>query len=117
MANSSNPIIESARAQFAALDLRRIEVAEWGDGTGPLVLFAEPVTLADKKRLSARHTDGGIQEMYVHTLILKAQTADGKPAFTLDDKRALMTAVDPSVVERIAHAILATPSMEDVEKK
>jgi hypothetical protein len=113
----ANPIIERARLHFRADDVRRIEVPEWGDADGaPMVLYAAPVTLAEKKTLHNRYKDGGLQEMYVHALILKAQTADGKPAFTLEDKRALMTAVSPAVVERIAEAILHSASVEDAEK-
>lgn len=117
-----NAIIAAARAHFRADERRSVEVPEWSvaadaDGNpAPLVLFWSPITLADKKRLSARHQDGGMQEMYVHALINKAQTADGKPAFSLEDKRYLMNDVDPAIVERIALQILRAPSLEDAEK-
>lgn len=113
----ANPIIERARLHFKADEPRRIEVPEWGEGEGaPLVLLAAPVTLADKKLLHNRYKDGGLQEMYVHALILKATHVDGRPAFTLEDKRALMTACDPAVVERVAGVILRVADLEDAEK-
>lgn len=112
----ANPIIEMARAHFRADDRRRIEVPEWGAPGAPLVLFAPPVTLLDKQVLHGRYKDGGIQAMYVHALILKAQREDGAPAFTLEDKPQLMRSVEPAVVERIAEAILASRSVEDAEK-
>ncbi|MEY2653822.1 MAG: hypothetical protein RLZZ524_850 [Pseudomonadota bacterium] len=112
----ANPIIDRARLHFRADERRAIEVPEWGEAGAPLVLFAAPVTLADKKRLHNRYKDGGLHEMYVHALIDKAQTEAGAPAFTLDDKRSLMTAVDPGVVERIAAQILAAAGPEDAEK-
>ena len=106
-----------ARLHFAADDLRRIEVPEWGAAPdAPLVLMYAPVTLADKKLLHNRYKDGGLQEMYVHALILKAKKPDGAPAFTLDDKRDLMTRVDPAVVERIAATLLDAIGLEGAEK-
>ena len=111
-----NAIIDRARLHFRADERRRIEVMEWGEGGVPLVLYAAPCTLADKRILHNRYKDGGLQEMYVHALVLKAQKEDGTPAFDAGDKRALMTAVAPEVVERIAEAILASASGEDAEK-
>lgn len=111
MASTGNPIIEAARLHFRADERRAIEVPEWG-----VVLQYAPVTLADKRLLHNRYKDGGLQEMYVHALILKAQKPDGSPAFTLDDKRDLMTKVDPAVVERIAATMLQAMAPEDAEK-
>ena len=112
----ANDIISRARLHFRADERRAISVPEWGEESAPLVLYARPVTLADKKRLHNRYKDGGLQEMYVHALIDKAEDEAGKPAFTLDDKRSLMHAVDPNVVERIAAQILGAVSPEDAEK-
>ena len=112
-----NPILERARLHFKADEPRRIDVPEWGEAPGtPLVLFAKPVTMADKKLLNNRYKDGGLQEMYVHALIVKATDANGKPAFDLGDKRDLMHTADPAVVERIAQQILHVADLEDAEK-
>lgn len=107
----ANPIIEAARLHFRADERRAIEVPEWG-----VVLYATPVTLADKRKSFNRFKSGGLQEAYVHMLIDKAQKEDGSAAFKLDDKVDLMNQVDPAVVERIAEAMLATASQEDAEK-
>jgi hypothetical protein len=107
----ANPIIEAARLHFRADERREIDVPEWG-----VVLYAAPVTLADKRKLHNRYKDGGLQEMYVHALIEKAQLPDGKPAFTLEDKRDLLNKVAPEVVERVAEAILKAATPEDAEK-
>lgn len=112
----ANPIIDRARLHFRPDERRRIEVPEWGEPGAPEVLWAPPCTLADKRVLHNRYKDGGLQEMYVHALIMKAQKEDGTPAFTLEDKRALMTSVAPAVVERIAEAILDSAGVEDAEK-
>lgn len=111
-----NPIIERARLHFNGDEPRRIEVPEWGEPGAPLVLFAKPVTMADKQLLHNRYKDGGMQEMYAHALVLKARNADGTPAFDLADKRELMRNADPAVVERIAQQILAVADLEDAAK-
>jgi hypothetical protein len=112
----ANPIIDRARMHFRGDEPRRIEVPEWGEAGAPLVLLATPVTLAEKKQLNNRYKDGGLWEMYVHALILKARTPDGKPAFDLADKRDLMTGAAPEVVERIAQQILHIVEAEDAAK-
>lgn len=113
----SNPILDRARLHFAGDEPRRIDVPEWGEAPDqPLVLFAKPVTMADKQLLHNRYKSGGLQEMYAHALVLKARNADGTPAFDLGDKRELMHHADPSVVERIAQQILAVADLEDAAK-
>jgi len=112
----ANDIIDRARLHFRADERRRVEVPEWGDASGPLVLFYAPITLADKAKLRARMNEESLQAMWAQTLILKAQREDGKPAFTLDDKRALMHSVSPEVVERVAGQMLLSASLEDAEK-
>lgn len=112
----ANPIIDRARLHFRADERHRIEVPEWGEPGAPLVLWCPPCTLADKRTLHNRYKDGGLQDMYVHALIMKAQREDGTPAFTLEDKRPLLTSVAPAVVERIAETILASATPEDAEK-
>lgn len=107
----ANPIIEAARLHFRADERRVIEVPEWGDNGAVLILYAPPVTLADKRKFYNRYKDGGLQEAYVHILIDKTQKQDGAPAFTLEDKRALLNQVSPEVVERIAEAVLAGSSV------
>lgn len=112
----ANPIIEAARLHFRPEEVRRFEVPEWGEPGKPLVLFAKPVTLADKLLFNNRYKTGGVQEMYVTVLIKKAKREDGSAAFTLDDKHALMNSVSPEVVERLAEAILLTVTVEEAAK-
>ena len=39
--------IERAVAHFSAQEFRAIEVPEWGDDDGPLVIYVEPFTLRE----------------------------------------------------------------------
>ena len=47
---------------------------------------------------------------------MKARDAEGKPLFTLEDKRALLHGVDWAVVTRVVGEIVAAPSVEDAVK-
>ena len=107
--------IDNAKAHFRDQGQRRIEVPEWGDERGPLVVYAEPLTLAERRRLFQRNKGDDVG-LSVDLLIVKARDADGKPLFSLDDKQALLNGVDPAVVARVAADIIAAPSLEDAEK-
>lgn len=108
-------LIEKAKAHFATFAARRIEVPEWGDPGQPLVLFAEPLTLAEMRRL--RRENGSDEFGYLVALvILKAKTADGQPAFTLEHKHDLQHRVHPNVIARIAGEIAAASTVEEQAK-
>lgn len=112
----ANPIIDRARAHFAGQGTHSIEVPEWGDDAVPLVIYWTPITCAERQKIAARYKDGHSQEALVYAIIIKAKSANGDMLFTLEDKQALMTGVDVSVIDRIAAEILATPTIEDAEK-
>lgn len=111
-----NPIIDRARAHYAAHGAESLDVPEWGDEAGPLRVYWTPVTCAERQKITNRYKDGQSQEALVYVLILKACDAKGNPLFSLDDKPALMNGVDVAVVDRIASAILTAPSVDDMEK-
>lgn len=108
-------IIERAKSHFAAYGARRIEVAEWGEPGAPLVLVAEPLTLAEMAKLrGANKTDE--HGYLVDLLIMKAKREDGSPAFTLADKWDLKNKVDPIVIARVAADIATVPTAAEAEK-
>ena len=37
--------IDRAKAHFKSLQIKAIEVPEWGDENGPLIVYVEPFTL------------------------------------------------------------------------
>lgn len=109
--------IDAAKRHFSALGRHRIEVPEWpaDDGT-PLVIHAAPMTLADKQKVARVGEREGHVAMLASVLILKAEDADGKKLFTLDDKHALINVVDSEVISGIVKKMMETPSVEDQEK-
>lgn len=110
-----NPILERARDHFASLDGQSIEVSEWGDDDGPLVVFFDPMTLREKSRLyrMAKNDD---MALLAHAVIMKAADGSGNKLFTLEDKHALMNKVDPNILARIANRIIGA-NEDDTEKK
>jgi hypothetical protein len=112
----ANPIIDRAKAHYAAYGVQSASVPEWGEADQPLQVYWSPVTLAERQKIVNRIKDGATLEAMAYALILKAQDGQGKNLFSLEDKLALMNGVDASVVERVAGLILAAPSVEDAEK-
>lgn len=111
-----NPIIERARLHFSAQGTQSIEVPEWGDETGPLTIYWTPITLSERQKIGNRAREGQTHESLAYAIILKALARDGTPLFTIDDKHSIVNGVDAGVVDRIAGAILAAPSVEDAQK-
>ena len=109
--------IDFARAHFSAKARITVEVPEWPvEGGGPLVVHASPLTLAEKQRIDKYRETWGKMEALAYTLIIKAEDAEGKKLFSLDDKRSLMTQVDPDVLARVVLDIVAPVTPEDLQK-
>jgi len=95
-----------------------VEVDEWGEGDDPLLLYYGPVTARDIEKVQRKYKDflsNVSMGAMVETIILKCQTEDGEPAFTLEDKPILMG--EPiGVVTKVFGAIFNSDSVEDHEK-
>ena len=109
---ADNPVLRRAMDHFRGREMQVIEVPEWGDDNAPLLVYARPLTMADKNVL-ARGSDGNDLGVFVDVIIMKAETADGEKLFTKMDKPQFMRGVDPEVITRVASAILRTDSVED----
>jgi hypothetical protein len=107
--------IELAKAHFKAQSVKTIEVPEWGEANKPLLIYATPLTLAEKRKLfnGAKENDLAV---LVDCIIMKAKDEKGDAVFTLEHKRDLMNGVDPDIIARIANEILTTLSQEELLK-
>lgn len=106
-------VLDRAKAHFEAQEVKRIEVPEWADEGGkPTVMYSQPFTLADRKKL-AKFAQEDDLEFIVRLVIMKCENDDGEKVFDLSDKPVLMNKVDPNIIARIASAITSTPSVED----
>lgn len=96
---------ERAAKHLAALPPRRIEVPEWGDAPDrPLVIYAKPITMAEKARL-LKIGDDRPEEFLLEAIIMLAVDEGGQRIFDLDDK-ALLRRSSADVVERIGNEII-----------
>jgi hypothetical protein len=105
-------IIDSAVSHFSNKEIRSIEIPEWG-----VKLFSKNLTLDDKSRMLSR-ANGNSTDYLIYAVIFGTTDAEGKPAFTLEDKSSLRNKVDPEIVSRIATWVLesGTKSEEEREK-
>lgn len=107
-------ILDRAKAHFESQETKRIEVPEWADENGnPTVIFAEPFTLEERKKL-VKFSKEDDMEFIARLVIMKALNEDGSKVFDLSDKPALMNKVDPQVVMRLANEISASPTVEEM---
>jgi len=109
-------ILDNAKQHFQQKETKHIEVPEWGDENGPLIIYAEPLTLNDKQRIYKKAKEGELISL-AYVLIWFAKDKDGEKLFTIEDKRALLNSVDPNVLADIANTILDAPSVEELKKK
>lgn len=109
-------IIDRVKAHFDAKEIKKIEVSEWGEEGKPLIIYAQPMTLAETRNLfkGAKNDDLGVM---VDVIVLKSKDADGNKIFKLDDKQVLLNNADPSVIARVSKDILSSTSFEEAEKK
>jgi hypothetical protein len=107
-------VLDRATAHFESKEVKRIEVPEWGDENGtPAVLMFEPFTINEQKTLRKIAKDDET-EFVVRLVIMKVMDESGNKVFDLSDKPTLMNKVDPNIIIRIAGAITAAESVEDM---
>ena len=109
-------IIDRVKAQFEALGIKKIEVAEWGEEGKPLIIYCSPFTLGEKRGLfkNAKNDDLGV---LVDAIVLKAKDSEGNKIFKLDDKLTLLNNADANVIARVSTEMLNGVSYEEAEKK
>jgi hypothetical protein len=101
------------------LDAKRVEVAQWGDENGPLVLFATPLSCGDFNKIQRKHPDflnSMTVEGLVDMVILIAKDAEGNKAFDIADKPVLMRQ-PVGVVSSVAGELMGDISQVDDAKK
>ncbi len=105
--------IDRITQHFTTQETKIIEVPEWADEDGkPLVIHAEPMTLAEKSRLYKMAKDDDMS-LLAYVLILKAKDEHGNKLFTLAEKKTLMEKSDPEVLARVATAIMNAKTIEE----
>lgn len=109
----SSSVIDRVRAHFDQ-GLRKFEVPEWGDESGPLVIYTTPLTLKERRSIM-KLAGGDEQDGLARTLIMKARDKDGQALFTLEDKKTLVEFADSEVITRIVLWIADGVDVSDVD--
>lgn len=104
-------LIESAIQHFSSKAIRSIQVPEWD-----VTLFAKNMTLDDKAKMYARSNGNGTDYL-VYAVIFGLQDKDGEAPFTLEDKSALKSKVDPEIVSRLANFVLQTEAKTEDDRE
>lgn len=108
--------IDRAVAHFNAQEVKSLSVEEWGDESGPLVIYAKPLTLNESQKLY-RLSKNNELELLAYALIHKALDSNGDKMFTMDDKHKLLNSVDVAVMTKVGTWIMGTDDVETAEKK
>lgn len=95
-------------------DKKRIEVycPEVGES-----VFVKPMTIGDRKRISAKAPDGDGYDYMIATVIEKAEDEAGNRLFNLDAKDTLKWNVPESFVRRILAALSEESGTVENQKK
>ena len=102
-----------------ALQRKQIEVVEWGEDGNALIIYCGPITAGDIDKLQRKHKDF-LNNMtitgMIDLIIAKAEDADGKRLFTLEDKMYLMKE-SVTLISDIAGKMFGdVDTVEDAEK-
>jgi len=107
--------IEKAKAHFDSLEIKTIEVPEWGDEDNPLIIHAKPITLLETSKLYKMAKDDDLA-MMAYVLIYKALDENGDKLFDLGDKSTLLNSVDRDVLVRVATVIMGNDNPDILKK-
>ena len=102
-----------------ALQRKQIEIVEWGEDGNALIIYCGPITAGDIDKLQRKHKDF-LNNMtitgMIDLIIAKAEDADGKRLFTLEDKMYLMRE-SVTLISDIAGKMFGdVDTVEDAEK-
>ena len=101
--------IDKVGEYFDNQDRGHIHVEEWD-----LDIYWSPMTIGEIGRIE-RISKGNNAQILIECLVLKAEDADGKKLFTLEDKAKLKRKGDPGIMGRIVQQI--APDLEDDPEK
>ncbi|QDP48585.1 MAG: hypothetical protein Unbinned4234contig1002_11 [Prokaryotic dsDNA virus sp.] len=108
--------IDRAVSHFDSIEVKKLEIEEWGDESGPLVIYAKPLTLNESQKLYKLSKNDDLA-LLAYALIHKALDEQGEHLFTLEDKNKLMNHTDVGLLTTIGTWIMGSEDIEVAEKK
>ena len=110
-------VLDNVVGHFERTGTKVIEVPEWGDDNGPLMIYATAFTMDEQRRLRSKNKgDLDDPSVLVDLLILKALDSEGNKLFDLADKPTLMRKADANVLARVATEVTGVADAEDARK-
>ena len=115
--------IDKARNHFSNEvigDLKNLEVPEWGDDKGPMVIYYYPkMNFAQQRKIGELLEKGDRAEALCQQLIYRALNENKKPLFAQGEMRELMHSVDPDIILNICNRMALNDkdlSLDEIEK-
>lgn len=111
-------LIDQVKGHYDSKGFNSIEVPEWGDEDGPLIVYFSPMTIDQQNKLYKLSKDGNTISALVDMLIMKSESKDGKKLFTREDKHQLLHHADPDVITKVIEAVrgdIVTPEEAEGE--
>lgn len=109
-------IIDRVVRRYEAVAREPIAVVhEWADESGrPTLVYADPWTVSDNERFRKLHGDE--KDWAAEIVVAKARDADGNALFDKVDVVRLSSKGERHVVNRVAHAIMFSMTLDDAKK-
>lgn len=111
-------ILKNAKEHFNEISgtLRKIEVPEWGDESGPAVIYAKPLNMAQKSEIFALSNADKLGESLFLKIYHMARNEDGSRIFKRTDSSTFLIDIDPDIVSNVAIRLDSELSEEDIRK-
>ena len=97
--------IENVKRHFKEQGRITIEVPEWGGDGNPLLIYSDPMTVADRNFAMTRAKGANLM-ILIYTIIRMAKDENGNPIFTLEHVPEFTKFADPNVVIRVGNEIM-----------
>lgn len=112
-----SPLLDRIKAHAEPDLVRKVPVPEWALEDGkPLIVTYTMVTLDDLSTVIELDGSGDFNKHAARIVAMKALDESGNRLFKIADATVLRATADPTVVKRIAMAMLARTNIEDAEK-
>ena len=107
--------IDRIKERYKAAGRKSKEIPEWGDDSGPLVVYWTPLTIEEQGVVYRATQKSGLAGL-ARALVLKCEDEAGNKLFGEEDYIALRKAADGKTVADVANAILGVESVAAMEK-
>ena len=111
-------ILENAKNHFKEISrgLSKIEVKEWGDKSGPAVIYSKPMNMTQKSEAYSLQEQNKFDEYMFIQLYHMARKEDGARYFNRDDKDTILKEIDPNVLSLVVSKLKNELTAEEIEK-